>query len=122
MSQFFAMAVPILPGKTEEFKSFTNELNGSRSEEFKASRKKLNVRERTFLQETPQGDFVLVTLEGENPEAAFQQFAQGNDEFTKWFLDHVKSIHGLDLSQPPQGALPKMIIDSGEIKVSEPVM
>jgi hypothetical protein len=112
MSKLIASAIPILPGKTEEWKAFMSELRGRHFAEFAASRKRLGVRERTFLQQTPMGDFVLVTLEGNDPEAAFAEFGKGNDEFTRWFVDCVKAIHGFDLTQPPQGPMPELVIDS----------
>src|SRR3990172_3510540 len=112
MSKLFAMAAPILPGKTEDWKKFINELKTTRYNQFCESRKKLGVRERTFLQQTPMGDFVLVTLEGVNPEAAFANFAAGNDEFTNWFVSQVNEIHGFDLRQSPPGPMPEIVIDS----------
>ena len=108
----FAMAVPILPGKTAEWERFAGQLKGARHAEFKASRKKLEVRERTFLQKTPMGDFVVVTLEGKDPAGAFQKFAAGNDAFTQWFTKEVKELHGIDLSAPPPGPLPTLVVDS----------
>ena len=66
------------------------------------------------MQTTPQGDFVIVTLEGENPENAFKSFAKTEDEFTKWFIKEVKEIHGMDLTTPPKGTLPELIVDSKE--------
>jgi hypothetical protein len=114
MKKLFAMAVPILPGKTQQCEKFVNELKTDRFNEFSESRKKLNVRERTFLQKTPQGDFIIVTLEGPDPQMAFKNFASMNDEFSNWFSKQVKEIHGLDLKNQPPGPLPEMIIDSME--------
>jgi hypothetical protein len=115
MKKLFAMTVPILPGKTDQFKNFINELTGKHYDEFTESRKRLGVHERTFFQTTPQGDFVIVTLEGNDPEKAFTEFAKTNDAFTKWFSKEVKEIHGMDLSSPPQGPLPELIVDSQEL-------
>lgn len=117
MSRLFAMAVPIAPGQEEEFREFITELKDNRYEDFQGSRRRLGVRERTFFQQTPMGALVLVTLEGENPEQAFQNFASGTDAFTQWFVEKVKSIHGFDLSEPPPGPLPSLMIDSGPIEV-----
>ena len=108
----FAMAFPIPAGKTDRWRKFTSELKGARRADFAASRKRLGVRERTFLQRTPMGDLVLVTLEGEDPQTAFQRFAATNDEFSKWFLAEVSAIHGVDLTKPPPGPMPELIIDS----------
>jgi len=109
-----AMALPIATGKTEHWKKFMAELKGPRFEEFKASRRKLGVQERTFLQHTPMGDLVVVTLEGADPAGAFATFGQGTDAFTKWFIKEAGEIHGIDLSVPPPGALPELMIDSGK--------
>jgi hypothetical protein len=108
----FAIAIPIAPGKTDQWVHFMAELKGPRNADFKASRKRLGLHERTFLQKTPMGDFVLVTLEGADPVGAFARFGQGTDDFTKWFLEEVEGIHGMDLSAPPPGPLPELVIDS----------
>lgn len=111
MTKLIAIAMPILPGKTEQWKKFTNELKERRMNDYVESRKKIGVRERAFLQHTPQGDLVIVTLEGNDPESAFKKFLQQQDEFAKWFREQVKNIHGIDLSGelPP---VPELLIDS----------
>lgn len=115
MKKLIAMAVPVAPGKTEAWKSFMGELHAKYKADFDASRKKMGVRERTFLQNTPMGDLVLVTLEGEDPAKAFSQFAAGEDAFTKWFVSKVNEIHGIDLKAMSAGGnMPEMVVDSGE--------
>jgi hypothetical protein len=114
MKKLFAIAVPILPGKTAQFKNFISELTGKRYNDFVRSRKKLDVHERAFFQSTPHGDTVIVTLEGPDPTSAFKNFAAANDDFTNWFAKEVKEIHGFDLKNPPPGPLPELIADSME--------
>ena len=114
MKKLFAIAIPILPGKTQQFKKFIDALNGNRKGDFIKSRKKLSVHERTFFQSTPHGDFVVVTLEGNDPESAFKNFASENDVFTNWFVEEVKEIHGLDLKNTVNGPLPELILDTME--------
>ena len=111
----FAIAFPILPGKTEAWRTFIGELSGPRKAQFDASRRSLGVRERTFLEPTPMGDLVIVTLEGDDPVGAFARFSQGTDEFTTWFKQRVLETHGVDLAAPPAGPLPELLIDSGAI-------
>jgi hypothetical protein len=106
-----AVAFPIAPGKTADWKKFIGELNGSRHAEFVASRKTLGVHERTFLQPTPMGDMVLVTLEGDNPAEAFGRFVNSTDPFTVWFLAQTKEIHGIDLTKAA-GPMPELVVDS----------
>ena len=116
MAKLFAIAVPILPGKTSQWKKFASELNREKKKDFEISCNELEVRERTFLQETPAGDFAIVTLEGNNPSEAFEKFTTGRDPFTKWFLNEVKEIHGIDFSQTINAPLPELIIDSGRVQ------
>ncbi len=106
------IAIPILPDKRDQWERFVEELRGPRYDEFVASRQRLGVHERTFLQRTPQGDVVIVTLEGEDPVGAFQRFGASNDAFTDWFVQQVKEAHGIDLRQPPQGPMPQLVVDS----------
>jgi len=114
MSKLFAMVVPILPGKEAAWKTWIDGLNSKYYDDFKASRKKLGVHERSFLQHTPMGDMVIVTLEGDDPASAFAQFAADDNEFTRWFKQGVQDVHGVDLSKPPEGPLPEMIVDSAD--------
>ncbi|HEV8247331.1 MAG TPA: hypothetical protein VGP93_16245 [Polyangiaceae bacterium] len=107
-----AMSIPIMLGKTAEWQKFAAELKGPRRADFVASRKRLGVRERTFLQATPLGDLVVVTLEGDDPAAAMAKIGQGTDEFSQWFIAQVKVLHGMDLTKPPPGPLPELITDS----------
>jgi len=108
-----ASTFPILPGKTDDWHRFIGELNGARRAEFEASRKALGVRERTFFQPTPMGDFVVVTLEGDDPGASFARFAVSTDPFSTWFLAKVKELHGFDLAHVLQGPMPEQVVDSG---------
>lgn len=107
-----AVAFPIAPGKTDEWKRFIAELNGARRADFVASRKAMGARERTFLQPTPMGDLVVVTLEGDNPGQSFGKFVSSTDPFTLWFLEQVKEVHGVDLTQAASGPMPELVIDS----------
>ncbi len=74
-----AMAFPILPGKTAAWRAWMDELNGPRHEQFVESRSRAGVEERTFLQQTPTGDLVIVTLSGDDPGRAFQEMMAATD-------------------------------------------
>jgi steroid delta-isomerase-like uncharacterized protein len=113
---FQAVAFPVTPGKEEQWRRFVDALNTTRRADFVTSRRNLGVQERTSLQHTPQGDMVIVTLEGDDPAGAFARFAQTQDEFTNWFLEQVNETHGMDLRQPPPGPLPELIVDSGSVE------
>jgi hypothetical protein len=107
-----ASAFPILPGKTDDWRRFMGELNGARRSEYVASRKALGVHERSFFQPSPMGDFVIVTLEGDDPGRAFAKFAASTDPFSTWFLAQVKELHGFELAEVLQGPMPELAVDS----------
>jgi LmbE family N-acetylglucosaminyl deacetylase len=107
-----AVAFPIVPGKTAEWHTFIDELNGPRHQEFANARRRAGVRERTFLQATPMGDLVIVTLDGDDPARSFGQLMAAKDEFTTWFLERVKAVHGVDLTAPMTEAPSKLVVDS----------
>ena len=65
-----SMCFPILPGKLDKWQEMIDSWNDpSTKAEMDKVREDAGVYERTFLQKTPNGDFVIVTLEGDNPAA-----------------------------------------------------
>jgi hypothetical protein len=108
-----AIALPILPGKTEAWRAWMDELT-TRQEEFAASRQNVGVRERTFLQHTPMGDLVIVTLEGDDPGRSFGQLLSATDEFSKWFGEHAMAVHG-DLTAGLEAPAPELVADSSRV-------
>jgi hypothetical protein len=113
-----AVAFPILPGQTEAWKEFIAEINGPRHADFAESRRRVGAHELTFLQSTPMGDLVLVTLEADDPAKAFGQMMSAKDPFTSWFLGRVKAIHGVDLSVPMHDAPSHVVVDSKKAAVA----
>ena len=109
----FTMCMPILPGKKQKWLEMMDNLlaHGSDSRnEFTASRDAAGVHERTFLQESPNGDFVILTFEGDEPEKGFAKIMSN---MPPDFADFAKEVHGLDVKAPPP-PLPKLVYDSKE--------
>ncbi len=113
-----AVAFPILPGKTDEWRTWMEELKGPRHEEFVASRRRAGVHERTFLQSTPMGDLVIVTLEGDDPERSFGEMMSATDAFTTWFLEQAQAIHGLDPSAVAAGSPSQLVVETDRVTVA----
>jgi hypothetical protein len=110
-----AVAFPILPGKTPAWRTWMEEVNGPHREEFDESRRRAGVHERTFLQSTPMGDLVIVTLEGDDPGEAFGKMMGATDAFTTWFLAHATEIHGIDPSSVATASPPELIVDTDRV-------
>src|SRR5436190_137473 len=90
-------AAPILAGKLEAWRRFTQEVEGSRGIEHAESRRQLGiVRERSWLQQTPQGDLAIISFDAANPERAFVGLATSSAPFDRWFREKVLELHGMD--------------------------
>ena len=104
-----AMCMPILPGKKDKWLKMMDEIQKEpMKSNFDKSREDAGVYERSFLQETPNGDFVILTFEGDDPYESFGKIMSGMD---KEFAEFAQDVHGLDPNGPPP-ELPKMIYSS----------
>jgi hypothetical protein len=97
-------AVPILSGKTEMWKKALAEIKGARKAEHAESRRRHGItREIASLQSTPEGDYVVVCLEGEDPAGLMAMILNSDDPFDRWFAEAVLTgSHGVK----PSGPLP----------------
>jgi hypothetical protein len=108
----FAMALPLLPGKTEDWRRWTQEIAGTRLSELQASRKRLGItREASFLQQTSVGDMGVLYIEAEDLAYALQGLATSQDPFDVLFRQKTREFFGLDLEQPPAGPPPETVFD-----------
>lgn len=110
-----AMAVPILPGKLDRWRALMHDLAGPRHREWQAQRRRLGLRERLFLQHTPNGALAIVVLEARDLQSAMHAIGSDTDEFSVWIRQLVLETEGLDLAAPPPGPLPELAADSGPL-------
>ena len=88
-----AMCMPILPGKKDKWLKMMDELQKEpMKSNFDKSRENAGVYERSFLQETPNGDFVILTFEGEDPVAGWGKIMAN---IPVEFSAAAKEIHGI---------------------------
>ena len=108
----YAFVAPIVPGKMEQWRRFVAELKGVRHVAYLDNRKKAGIqREQAFLQKTPQGDFVVVVLETNDPAAAARGMAS-SDTFGTWFQKEVQEIHGFSLAEVARHPPNELALDS----------
>jgi hypothetical protein len=102
----YLLAVPLVPGKTEVWKKYNQEMEGPRRQEYQNFHTRLGIRvEQVALQQTPNGDMVIVHWEADNPQKIFDTFKDSQERFDKWFREKIIiECHNMDLSQP----MPKM--------------
>jgi hypothetical protein len=97
--------VPVLPGKAQADRDWLAEMGGARRAEYEAVWKKHGVsRHMVWQQETPEGTVDVVFLEADDVPTAMQGITSSDDEFSEWFRERVKDVHGIDLTagHPPE--------------------
>jgi len=102
---------PVLDGKEEAARSFAKEAAGERRNQLGAHLARSNVTRETWsFVTTPMGSFMNVWFEGD-VEAAFGDLATNDEEFCVWMRERVLDVTGVDMSQPPDGAPPEVLVD-----------
>ena len=103
-----AMCMPILAGKKDTWLAAIQQINSPEAKpDADAIREIAGVHERAFLQETPDGDFVILTYDGENPVESFGKIMEN---LPPDFAEFVMEVHGMDVNSPPP--LPTLVYDS----------
>jgi hypothetical protein len=99
----YSFALPILPGKTDAWRKAVAEMNGPRWDEYKKSRKSLDIkREQACLQHTPLGDTVVIHMEAKDPAAVMPAMMAGVSQFDFWFRETVLlGVHGVNPKGSP---------------------
>lgn len=107
-----ANAIPILPGKTEEWKRLVAEATGPRRAELDDMHHRLGIRSASwFLQQTPAGDIAIIYLEGDGAEQAFAKWGQSQHPFDIWFKQSIGPTYGIDFNAPPPGPAPQVVYE-----------
>ena len=86
-----AMMMPILPAKKDTWLAMMAQMTGDNKAE-------AGLHERSFLQETPAGDFVILTFAGDDPAAGFAKMMA---DLPPELAAGAMEVHGLDMAAPP---------------------
>jgi hypothetical protein len=109
--QTIGFVAPLLPGKTEADRAaMISCWKGERRQAYETARRNLGItREAVFIQSTPGGDVAVVYMEAEDIESALKGMATSDDTFDRWFRDHVRDVHGINVEDgfPP----PEQVMD-----------
>src|SRR5579862_8466574 len=102
---------PVLPGKNEaDIRRITNRFMAD-PEAYVESRRRAGVTlERAYWQQTPMGDIVVAYLEMTLPVAEVLAAPARSDlDIDRFFVEAVRDIHGVDLTQPMPGPPPEVV-------------
>ena len=101
---------PILPDKGEALRRFYQELSGSHRTEYELSRRRLGItRECVRVSQTPQGEFIMVSLEATDLAQMISQVATSDLPFDRQFRQHLQECYGFDVTHTKAAPNPEMI-------------
>jgi hypothetical protein len=104
------IVAPVKPGKEKALHDFYREIEGARRDDYDRSEQRLGIsKEVAFSAKTDGGSVAIIYIESDDFDSAFGQFVQSQDEFDLWFKQQVLDISGLDLNNPPEMELPKLL-------------
>ena len=66
---------------------------------------------KAWYQETPNGSMAIAVHEGPGADSMMEKLATSDHPFDSWFGGQLKTLHGMDLSQPMPGGAPQLLID-----------
>ena len=106
-----AIALPCVPGGADRLRQLAAECGGPRRADFEDFHRRVGlVGERWYLQQTPQGELCIITLEGD-PGGAIARLGASQHPFDVWFREAVKGVHGVDFAEPLPGPPPELVFD-----------
>ena len=97
--QEIIFVLPILPGKSEAWRRFIQEMLGSHRLEYEASRHRLGIyAERSWISQIPSGKQAIIAIEVENLEQVLLNLGNSTAPFDDWFRKQVLALQGVDLT------------------------
>ncbi len=84
------LALPVLPGKTAEARTFLQQLDGPRRAEYDASERRIGItKELWYLAKLPTGDHLIGCMESKDFGSALQGFVGSRELFDVWFAGNT---------------------------------
>ena len=105
-----AMTVPVPPGKVEALEAHIAE--AIEHEDLNKTLTGFGLEHESWhIQETPEGTLLILVFQCEDPPAMLEAFGKSDAPLPVMQKQFLKETLGIDLSQPPPGAPPRMIFD-----------
>jgi hypothetical protein len=110
------LALPVVPGKTDDARAFLKQLDGSRRDDFDKSERRIGItKELWYLAKLPSGDHLIGYMESPDFNRALPSFVGSRDPFDLWFKEQMRGVTGLDLNNPPADMQPAELISYYEV-------
>lgn len=105
-------ASPILPGRSEVWRRWLQEMIESRRPEYEESRRRLGVSgERVWIAETVNGNVAVIAVVAAQPDQVLAQLATSDRPFDRWYREQLLALQGFDLTKPLSRASPELVLE-----------
>ena len=104
------LVLPIKEGKLEAARSFMNELETERKQDYAISERRIGIDKEAWYVAHVRGHELVAYMETPDFAHALATFSQSRDAFDLWFKERLDESTGLDLNHPPAGmTLPELL-------------
>jgi hypothetical protein len=108
--QQICLALPVIPGRSDDARAFMRELEESRKDEYASSEERIGITKEVWhLAGLHDGDVLVAYMETEDFERALELFSASRDDFDLWFKGRLADSTGIDLNNPPAIELPELL-------------
>jgi uncharacterized protein DUF6176 len=93
-------AIPLLPGKSEVWRRWVQELQGLRQAEYAEALRRWGIsRTRSWISEARGSDVVVTYFELQDPDALSDILETSQHPFDIWYRQKLQEFHGMDVRQ-----------------------
>lgn len=105
------VVVPVLKGKEDEWKSWSQSLKGEMKKDFDDLNKRHGLtRHDVWAVETPNGLLAVVLHEGPGADTFMHDIAVSDNPVDVAMRKKIEGFHGMNLSGPPPGPMPVKMV------------
>jgi Family of unknown function (DUF6176) len=106
-----ATAIPLLPGKSEEWRRWIQELEGSCHAEYVAALRRWGISHARFwISEGGGSEVVIAYFEMQDPDALTDVLETSQHPFDVWYRWKLQEFHGLDVRQMRRRRLDPVLV------------
>jgi hypothetical protein len=98
----FCLALPILPGQSNDARAFMEELEGPRKSQYAASEQRIGITKEAWRRAAlPSVDHLIAYMESADIQSVIGTFSGSQDAFDLWFKRRLLETTGLDMHNLP---------------------
>jgi hypothetical protein len=108
------LMIPLLKNTVSDAEKLAISLCGAGLRDFAASQGNLGIdKESWFLTGSPERDYVIVYVEGEDMERSLKDLVASDKPYDLWIKNQVTKLTGIDWNNPTSMVLPRQILRYG---------